>query len=87
MENGTQTRKAIKVGTVTSNGMDKSVVVRVESVIMHKLYHRFVQRSRKFIAHDEGNTCKVGDKVQIQECRPLSKSKRWRVVRVIERAS
>jgi small subunit ribosomal protein S17 len=67
--------------------MDKTVVVRVQSVVIHKLYHRFVQRSRKFMAHDESNDCKVGDKVQIQECRPLSRTKRFRVVRVIERAS
>ena len=80
-------RKTTKVGTVVSDAMDKTVVVRVESVVMHKLYHRFVQRSRKFMAHDEANTCKVGDKVQIMECRPLSRSKRFRVVRVIERAS
>ena len=80
-------RKAVKTGTVTSDAMDKSVVVQVESVVMHRLYHRVVPRARKFVAHDEENTCKVGDKVQIMECRPLSKSKRWRVVRVIERAS
>ncbi len=80
-------RKTTKVGTVVADAMNKTVVVKVESVVMHKLYHRFVQRSRKFMAHDEANTCKVGDKVQITECRPLSKSKRFRVVRVIERAS
>jgi len=87
MENATQTRKVTKVGTVVSADMEKTVVVKVESVVMHKLYHRFVQRSRKFMAHDEASTCKVGDKVQIMECRPLSRNKRFRVVRVIERAS
>ena len=62
------------------------MTVKVESLVMHTLYHRFVQRSRKFMAHDERNDCKVGDKVQINECRPLSRSKRWRVTRVVERA-
>ncbi len=88
MENQiTKRHKTTKVGTVVTDAMNKSVVVKVESVMMHKLYHRFVQRSKKFMAHDEQNTCKAGDKVQISECRPLSRHKRWRVVRVIERAS
>jgi small subunit ribosomal protein S17 len=87
MEEIAKTKKTAKVGTVVSAGMDKTVVVKVQSVVIHKLYHRFVQRSRKFMAHDESNDCKVGDKVQISECRPLSRNKRFRVVRVIERAS
>mgnify|MGYP001766188820 CR=1 FL=1 len=87
MEETAKTNKIAKVGTVVSAGMDKTVVVRVQSVVIHKLYHRFVQRSRKFMAHDEANDCKVGDKVLISECRPLSRNKRFRVVRVIERAS
>ncbi len=87
MEATSKARKTSKIGVVVSDAMDKTVVVKVESVGMHPLYHRFVQSSRKFVAHDEGNACKVGDKVQIVECRPISKSKRFRVVRVIERAS
>ena len=87
MENTPKVRRTTKVGTVVSDGMNKTVVVKVESVVMHKLYQRFVRRSRKFMAHDEENACKVGDKVQIVECRPLSKNKRFRVLRVIERAS
>jgi small subunit ribosomal protein S17 len=87
MESTPKVRRTTKVGTVVSDAMDKTVVVKVESLVMHKLYQRFVKRSRKFMAHDEGNACKVGDKVQIVECRPLSKSKRFRVLRVIERAS
>ena len=87
MESTSKVRRTTKVGTVVSDAMDKTVVVKVESVVRHKLYHRFVQHSRKFVVHDEGNTCKLGDKVQIVECRPVSKSKRFRVVRVIERAS
>lgn len=87
MESTSKVRRTTKVGTVVSDAMDKTVVVKVERVVRHKLYHRFVQHSRKFAVHDEGNVCKVGDKVQIVECRPVSKSKRFRVVRVIERAS
>ena len=87
MESTSIVRRTTKVGTVVSDAMDKTVVVKVERVVRHKLYHRFVKHSRKFVVHDEGNACKVGDKVQIVECRPISKSKRFRVVRVIERAS
>jgi small subunit ribosomal protein S17 len=79
-------RKTAKVGTVTSSAMDKTVVVRVDSVVLDPLYQRFVQRSRKFMAHDESNACKVGDKVQIVETRPLSRRKRWRVTQVLEQA-
>jgi small subunit ribosomal protein S17 len=87
MESRTKARRISKVGVVVSDTMDKTVVVKVENLVMHRLYHRFVQRSRRFVAHDEKNSCKVGDKVQIMECRPLSKTKRFRVVRVIKRAS
>ena len=87
MENTPKVRRTTKVGTVVSDAMDKTVVVKVESLVMHRLYQRIVKRSRKFMAHDEGNACKVGDKVQIVECRPLSKGKRFRVLRVIERTS
>jgi small subunit ribosomal protein S17 len=87
MENTVKTHKASKIGTVVSSAMNKTVVVKVDTLVMHKLYHRFVQRAAKFMAHDEENTCKVGDKVQITECRPLSRHKRWRVSQVIERAS
>ncbi len=86
MEAKVRGSKTSKVGTVVSNRADKTVVVKVDSVVMHKLYHRFVQSSRTFMVHDEGNACKVGDKVQIIECRPLSRRKRWRVERVIEQA-
>lgn len=82
----TKARKASKIGTVTSTAMDKTVVVKVDTLVMHPLYHRFVHQSRKFMAHDESNQCGVGDKVQIVECRPLSRRKRWRVTRIIERA-
>ncbi len=87
MEKSAVSRKSNKVGTVVTAGMEKTVTVKVESLVKHKLYHRFVMQSRKFMAHDESNECKVGDKVQICECRPLSRHKRWRVTKVIERAS
>ena len=79
-------RKTTKVGLVTSNAADKSVVVKVENLIMHPLYSKFVRTSSKFMAHDEENACNEGDRVLIEECRPLSKRKRWRVRKVIERA-
>jgi small subunit ribosomal protein S17 len=78
--------KTTKIGLVTSNGADKSVVVRVENLVMHPLYQKFMRTTSKFMAHDEENTCNEGDRVLIEECRPLSKRKRWRVRKVIERA-
>jgi len=78
--------KTTKVGLVTSSAADKSVVVKVENLIMHPLYSKFVRTSSKFMAHDEENACNEGDRVLIEECRPLSKRKRWRVRKVIERA-
>jgi small subunit ribosomal protein S17 len=80
------TRKTTKVGLVLSAAADKSVVVKVENFVMHPLYHRFVRTSSKFMAHDEENTCNKGDRVLIEECRPLSRRKKWRVRKVIERA-
>ena len=80
------TRKTTKVGMVLSAAADKSVVVKVENFVMHPLYQRFVRTSSKFMAHDEENTCNEGDRVLIEECRPLSRRKKWRVRKVIERA-
>ncbi|BER92810.1 MAG: small subunit ribosomal protein [Candidatus Atribacteria bacterium] len=74
------------VGTVISDAMDKTVVVEVIRLSEHPLYGKKVKRKRKFKAHDEANTCKLGDKVLIEETRPLSKTKRWRVVTVLERS-
>jgi small subunit ribosomal protein S17 len=85
-ESAQDRRKATKVGVVTSDKMDKSVVVRVERTVRHKLYKRFVQRSARFMAHDEQNQCHVGDTVEIVESRPLSARKRWRVRRVLRTA-
>jgi len=78
--------KTTKVGVVLSAAADKSVVVKVENFVMHPLYHRFMRTSSKFMAHDEENTCNKGDRVLIEECRPLSRRKKWRVRKVIERA-
>ena len=74
------------VGTVVSNKMDKTVVVKVERLVKSKLYHKYIRRRAKFAAHDEGNACQIGDKVVITESRPLSRSKRWRVNKIVEKA-
>lgn len=74
------------VGTVVSDKMDKTVVVEVERLVKHRLYKKYIRRSNKFAAHDETNGCKIGDKVLITESRPLSKTKRWRVSKVVTKA-
>jgi small subunit ribosomal protein S17 len=73
-------------GKVVSNKMDKSITVLVESRMKHPMYGKFVSKSTKFMAHDENNDCNIGDTVRIQETRPLSKNKNWRLVEIIERA-
>ena len=80
-------RRQEKIGLVTSNKMQKTIVVTVDRRIIHPLYKRVVRRSSKFLVHDEKNDCRVGDWVRIQETRPLSHRKRWRVVAVISRAA
>jgi small subunit ribosomal protein S17 len=75
-----------RTGTVTSNKMDKSIVVAVEIKIMHPKYGKFVKQTKKFMAHDETGECGIGDVVKIMETRPMSKLKRWRMVEVIEKA-
>jgi len=75
-----------RIGVVTSNKMDKSIVVSVEKKVKHPMYGKFVLKTKKFTAHDEENTCNEGDTVRIMETRPLSKSKRWRLVEILERA-
>ncbi len=72
--------KRILQGVVVSDAMDKTVVVRVERRVMHPVYNKFIRRSKKYSAHDETNSVKVGDVVRIQECRPISKNKSWTVV-------
>jgi len=78
--------KRTQIGRVVSNKMDKSVTVLLERQIKHALYGKYIKRSTKVRAHDEDNSCGEGDKVMIAECRPLSKSKSWRVIEILERA-
>lgn len=79
--------KKTRQGAVISNKMDKSVVVLVERKIPHKLYGKYVRQRVKYMAHDDSNQCQIGDLVLIEECRPLSKRKRWLVRSIIERAA
>jgi len=78
--------RKIRSGVVVSNKMDKTVVVSVQRQIMHPTYHKIVRRRKHYAAHDEENQCNIGDTVRITETRPLSKTKRWRVSQVLERA-
>ena len=80
-------RRKVRVGVVVSDGMDKTVVVRIDRQVRHPLYGKTVRRSSKLAAHDEQNDAHVGDTVRITETRPVSKTKRWRVVEVVERPS
>ncbi|MBR5271948.1 MAG: 30S ribosomal protein S17 [Clostridia bacterium] len=75
-----------RTGLVTSNKMDKTVVVSVKDRVRHPLYKKIINRTVKFKAHDENNECNIGDRVLLMETRPLSKDKRWRVVEIIEKA-
>ncbi|MBE6842730.1 MAG: 30S ribosomal protein S17 [Ruminococcus sp.] len=75
-----------RVGKVVSDKMDKTVVVAIVDSVQHPLYKKIIKRTVKMKAHDENNECKIGDRVQIMETRPLSKDKRWRVVEIIEKA-
>lgn len=74
-----------KLGVVSSNKMDKTIIVTVERKVKHPLYGKFVKKSTRFHAHDEKNECSIGDTVKIMESRPMSKTKRWRLVEVIEK--
>ena len=78
--------RKVKVGKVVSDKMDKTMIVAVEDSVKHPLYKKIVKRTKKLKAHDEKNECKIGDRVEIMETRPLSKDKRWRLVEIIERA-
>lgn len=78
--------RKVRTGLVISNAMDKTIVVAVESMAPHPLYGKTIKRTSKLYAHDEKNECSVGDKVQITETRPLSKTKHWRLVSVLEKA-
>ncbi len=81
-----QSRRKVLQGRVVSDAGDKAVVVEVETRKQHPFFRKMVRRSKRFMAHDQNNECRVGDKVRIMETRPLSKRKRWRLVEVVERA-
>ena len=83
---GSRARRKVRVGVVVSDKMDKTVLVRIDRRVRHPLYKKTVARSNKLAAHDESNEAHVGDTVKVMETRPLSKSKRWRVVEIVERA-
>lgn len=78
--------KKTRYGVVVSNKMDKSAVIQTERLVRHKLYGKFIRRNMKYMADDPENSCNIGDRVMIEECRPLSKKKRWRVRAIVEKA-
>ena len=80
-----ETRK-VRVGKVVSNKMDKTIVVAIEDNVRHPKYGKIIKRTVKIHAHDEANACQIGDKVMVMETRPLSKTKRWRLVEIVEKA-
>ena len=86
METTERNLRKERVGMVVSDKMDKTVVVAIQQRVKHPLYKKIVNKTKKFMAHDEENTCGIGDKVLIQETRPLSKNKCWRIVEIIEKA-
>ncbi|MEJ5352145.1 MAG: 30S ribosomal protein S17 [Melioribacteraceae bacterium] len=81
----TRNRRKVRIGTVISNKMNKSIVVAIERRVAHPLYKKYYKRTTKLMAHDENNECSIGDVVKIMETRPLSKRKRWRLVEIIEK--
>ncbi len=80
-----KSRKMELEGIVSSDRMEKTVVVTIERLEKHPVFKKYIRRRRKFMAHDEKNECKAGDRVRIRECKPLSKDKCWRVVKIVER--
>ncbi len=86
MKQETRGRRKVRSGVVISDKMDKTIVVAVETLMRHPLYGKIIRRTTKFKAHDELNECGLGDRVEIMECRPLSREKRWRVTRILEKA-
>lgn len=78
--------RKVRIGEVVSDKMEKTIVVKIEDSVKHPLYKKVIKRSIKLKAHDENNECRIGDRVEIMETRPLSKDKRWRLTRIVERA-
>ncbi|MFA6320731.1 MAG: 30S ribosomal protein S17 [Candidatus Omnitrophota bacterium] len=87
MQSNTRNNRKERIGTVISDKMDKTITVRVERMMRHPVYNRSVKKATTFKAHDESNTAKTGDVVRIQETRPLSKTKRWRLVEVVKKSA
>lgn len=81
----TRGKRKVRIGKVVSNKMDKSIVVAIERKVPHPIYKKYFTKTTKLMAHDENNECQIGDIVEIMETRPLSKRKRWRLVRIIEK--
>ncbi len=86
MAQDTRGKRKKQVGVVVSGKMDKTVVVQIERLVKHQTYGKYIRRHAKLMAHDEKNECKMGDKVMVIECRPISKRKRWRVSKKLEEA-
>jgi len=86
MEEQSRSRKRVLQGIVVSTKMEKSAVVNVERIIQHPLYKRTMKRSKKYKVHDEQNECKVGDRIRVIECKPISKQKTWRLLEVVSKA-
>ena len=85
-ESKTRGHRKVRTGRVVSDKADKTIVVNIDRLVRHSLYERIVKRSRRLHVHDEQNDARVGDTVEVMETRPLSKSKRWRLARIVERA-
>lgn len=86
MSNESKTQKTLS-GTVVSDKMDKTVTIMVERRVKHPVYGKYITRSTKFHAHDESNECGIGDRVVIEQCRPISKTKAWKLVKIVEKAA
>ncbi len=86
MAENTRGNRKKRIGIVVSDKMEKTITVRVSGLVKHPLVKKYIKRTKKYKAHDEANECKVGDKVLIEECRPLSKDKCWKVKEILERA-
>ena len=83
---GDQGHKRTIMGVVVSNKMDKTIIIRTERLVKHPVFHKYIKRHVKYKAHDEGNICNIGDRVLVVESRPLSREKRWRLRKIIEKA-
>jgi small subunit ribosomal protein S17 len=81
-----RSKRKTRVGTVVSNKMDKTIVVKIERKMLHPVFKKYIKRTKKYVAHDQDNKCSIGDLVQIEETRPMSKTKRWKLVSIVSSA-